>query len=367
MPKVAAQVRSALRPAATVRERISALFRVPDQLKHAAYDPLEPIMAHPRYDDASYQQLKRISQDHVVPNLASLVNNSITLLECNWRFIESFLVGLNYEIARELLWPNPTDQRGTYFAQFWDLRGVPGAFDAQHRIKPLYNDIAPIHGWKLNGQLTPLGGNRPEGRVITSNVVLVVRGDVFRRYPNTEVYAVRAAANPKPRQKDAFETFTRHAAVETQVTRKDPILSAQFEPDIQCFGFDLDPDEARGDAADPLKKPGWYFVLAQRFGEPRFGLDDPPESFASTPLPAVSAINDLKLGPPGQSPHRVRCAGPAGAAEVDRAEGPDDRFARGKARWPREDPNVGAADLATILLQTPFRMYFHANDMLGAP
>jgi hypothetical protein len=39
----------------------------------------------------------------------------------------------------------------------------------------------------------------------------------------------------------------------------------------------------------------------------------------------------------------------------------------GKARWPREDPNVGAADLATILLQTPFRMYFHANDMLGAP
>ena len=40
VPKVAAQVRSALRPAATVRERISALFRVPDQLKHAAYYPL---------------------------------------------------------------------------------------------------------------------------------------------------------------------------------------------------------------------------------------------------------------------------------------------------------------------------------------
>ena len=368
VPKVAAQVRSALRPAATVRERISALFRVPDRLKHAAYDPLEPIMAHPRYDDASYQQLKRISQDHVVPNLASLVNNSITLLECNWRFIESFLVGLNYEMARELLWRGyPTDQRGTYFAQFWDLRGVPGAFDAQHRIKPLYNDIAPIHGWKLNGQLTPLGGNRPEGRVITSNVVLVVRGDVFRRYPNTEVYAVRAAANPKPRQTDAFETFTRHAAVETQVTRKDPILSAQFEPDIQCFGFDLDPDEARGDAADPLKKPGWYFVLAQRFGEPRFGLDDPPESFASTPLPAVSAINDLSWGHLVNRRTEFDALGPLALPKLIAPKDLTIDSPGGKARWPREDPNVGAADLATILLQTPFRMYFHANDMLGAP
>jgi hypothetical protein len=363
-------VRSALRPAATVRERISALFRVPDQLKHAAYDPLEPIMAHPRYDDASYQQLKRISQDHVVPNLASLVNNSITLLECNWRFIESFLVGLNYEMARELLWRGyPTDQRGTYFAQFWDLRGVPGAFDAQHRIKPLYNDIAPIHGWKRNGQLTPLGGNRPEGRVITSNVVLVVRGDVFRRYPNTEVYAVRAAANPKPRQKDAFETFTRHAAVETQVTRKDPILSAQFEPDIQCFGFDLDPDEARGDAADPLKKPGWYFVLAQRFGEPRFGLDDPPESFASTPLPAVSAINDLSWGHLVNRRTDFDALGPLALLKLIAPKDLtiDSDSPGVKARWPRDDPAVGAADLATILLQTPFRMYFHANDMLGAP
>jgi hypothetical protein len=366
VPAVAAQVRMALRPAATVRERIDALFRVPQALKQAAYDPLEPIMAHPRYDDATYLHLKRIAQDHVVPNLASLANNSITLLECNWRFIESFMVGLNHEMTRELMWRGyPTDQRGTYFAQFWDLRGVPGALDAQQRIKPAFNDIAPIHGWRLNRQLTALGENRPEGRMITSNVVLVVRGDVFRRYPNTEVYAVRAAANPKPRQKDAFETYLRHAAAETQATRKDPILVAQFEPDIQCFGFDLDPDEARGDAADPLHKPGWYFVLAQRFGEPRFGLDDPPDSFAEAPLPAVTAINDLTWG------HLVRRRAEfdaLGALALGGLVAPKDLTIDspgGKARWPRGDAAVGAADLATILLQTPFRMYFHGNDMLS--
>ena len=31
------------------------------------------------------------------------------------------MVGLNHEMARELLWREyPTDQRGSYFRQFWD-------------------------------------------------------------------------------------------------------------------------------------------------------------------------------------------------------------------------------------------------------
>ena len=31
------------------------------------------------------------------------------------------MVGSNHEMGRELLWRGyPTDQRGTYFAQFWD-------------------------------------------------------------------------------------------------------------------------------------------------------------------------------------------------------------------------------------------------------
>ena len=35
------------------------------------------------------------------------------------------MVGLNHEFARELLWREyPTDQRGSYFRQFWDVRGV---------------------------------------------------------------------------------------------------------------------------------------------------------------------------------------------------------------------------------------------------
>ena len=36
------------------------------------------------------------------------------------------MVGLNHEFARELLWREyPTDQRGSYFRQFWDVARLP--------------------------------------------------------------------------------------------------------------------------------------------------------------------------------------------------------------------------------------------------
>ena len=43
-------------------------------------------------------------------------------METNQRFIEAYMVGLNYEFARKLLWREyPTDQRGSYFRQFWSV------------------------------------------------------------------------------------------------------------------------------------------------------------------------------------------------------------------------------------------------------
>ena len=121
------------------------------------------------------------------------------MLEVNWEFIESFLVGLNHEMARELLWRGyRTDQRGSYFRQFWDVRNIP-RFDAQRKVKEEFLDIHPIHGWKSFGKLRRLGMNRPEKRPIVKNLVLVIRGDLLRRYPNTHVYAVKAISNPKPR------------------------------------------------------------------------------------------------------------------------------------------------------------------------
>ena len=70
-------------------------------------------------------------QGHLVdelflPNINLIEPNSITLLETNQTFIEAYMVGLNHEFARELLWREyPTDQRGSYFRQFWDVARLP--------------------------------------------------------------------------------------------------------------------------------------------------------------------------------------------------------------------------------------------------
>ena len=56
---------------------------------------------------------------------------------------------------------------------------------------------------------------------------------------------------------------------------KTPLYEAKVDPDIYFFGFDLTAEEARGGtrrAAD-RRRPGWFFVIKERPGEPRFGFD----------------------------------------------------------------------------------------------
>ena len=68
-----------------------------------------------------YKPLSDRSAELFVPNLNLIPPDTITLLETNQRFIEAYMVGLNHEMARELLWREyPTDQQGSYFRQFWD-------------------------------------------------------------------------------------------------------------------------------------------------------------------------------------------------------------------------------------------------------
>jgi hypothetical protein len=346
----AATVRASLTPYVTVAERVSRMVTLPAAIKMPAYDPLETIMAYPEFDDATYEYLRKISDEYVVPNLSLLENNTVTLLEVNWRFVESYMVGLNHEMVRELLWRGyPTDQRASCFRQFWDVKGIPGVRDEQGRIKETARDIHPVHGWKLGGKLTVLGENRPVGKAIKNNVVLVIRGDLLRRYPNTDVYAVQAVPNPKPRPRDAFE----HTSRRPGTNRKDPIFTPKFPPDIFGYGFDLDREEVEGSAEANSPNLGWYFVLAQRFGEPRFGLDEPSDD---APAQAAKVLDLNWAHLPGLSPFGVvsvaanRPSMPPGGFVVDTS---------GRASW-----GADAGDMGAIFLQVPFRVYFHASRML---
>jgi hypothetical protein len=80
-------------------------------------------MAYPVLDLPMYKPLADMSSELFLPNINLIPENSITLLENNQKFIESYMVGINHEMSRELLWREyPTDQRGSYFRQFWDVR-----------------------------------------------------------------------------------------------------------------------------------------------------------------------------------------------------------------------------------------------------
>ncbi len=193
------------------------------------------IMAYPELHDASYRLLARYDRDRLLPGVDEIPPDSVTLLETNPRFVAAFLAGLNHELNRELLWRRyPTDQRGTPLRRFWDRVGGG-------------TDVAPIHQWRpLSSSLVDVAGGE-------SNLVLLIRGELLRRYPNTVVLAIKSIGPSTPSTNDA--------------DIKRPIFSGLLEPDISFFGFDLQDDDIHtGD--------GWFFALQEQITEPRFGFDE---------------------------------------------------------------------------------------------
>jgi hypothetical protein len=273
----------------------------------------------------------------------------VALLVTNQPFIEAYMVGLNHEMARELLWNEyPTDQRGSYMRQFWDVRGTepsPGQTLDPETLK----DIQEIHRWSESARL---GANsaRPPMPGNEERVVLLVRGELLRRYPNTEVYALSALASP-----------TRRRNLGTD--RKNPIFRGTLKPDVTFFGFDLTPSMVVGaeDPTDATVDQGWFFVLEEQSVEPRFGLD-----LATTFGGAVSDFNNLSWGHLADSANDL-----AQIKHIDlNAPLPDTRPITDPALpvWHADTglgrTNTRSADLAAITLQRPVRIAIHGSDML---
>ncbi|MFN8204006.1 MAG: hypothetical protein U0S48_15685 [Solirubrobacteraceae bacterium] len=326
---LADHVLGALAPARAVGERIAAAL--PVIAARPATDParLAPVMAHPRFRDPLFEPLRALSQDYVIPNLAGLPADSLTLMEPNARFIEAVLAGANHAFMQELLWREyPTDQRGTSFQVFWDTRD---ALD-----DPSREDIPPMPSWS--------GALGAQSATAAGVLVLVVRGELLVRFPGTVLLAQRAAfagGDPSaPRVLDPAGEV-RH-----------PILHARLDPDVTLAGFALTEDQARGHrpagTGDPKPAdPGWFFVLMERPGEARFGLDD------ATPPEGLRTWDDLAwdaLAAPGGTPNVAVTANAALAPSA---------LPAGSPVWGRT-----AADMAAILLQRPVLLARHAAEML---
>jgi hypothetical protein len=346
-------VRTALDPVRTIPARAQSVLVIPASARpQRPALTIEPVMAHPVFADPMYAPLRDTSAELLIPNLELIPMNTVSLLETNRRFIESYMVGVNHEMSRELLWREfPTDQRGSYFRQFWDVGDVvnrdPGRSPAE--IEERLRDIAPIHTWPRD---TALGTH--ESRAIPAGdepdaprLVLVIRGELLKRYPTAVVFAQRAAWGADEFGRDIRVLDETDPASNVRT----PAFAAEIEPDVKCLGFDLTADEVRGSPVRTDADAGWFFVIQERPGEPRFGLDLPAED---TP-PKPTAWDDLAWS---------HLATPEPIRFIDLDEGPetDGITAEPDAsiRW-----GSNAAEMAYILFQTPVMVAFHASDMLA--
>jgi hypothetical protein len=349
-----------------VAAQIDPLFAVPRRIYNGdslsfsdgytlpAPDEIVPILAAPNFRQPMYKSIADLSVDLLIPNLNLIPQNTISLLETNQKFIESYMVGINHEMGRELLWREyPTDQRGTYFKHFWDTNDRVNTEAMSPRLFEEANrDIGNIHEWSTTTRLGTHNERSSEG-VAEAKLVLVLRGDLLKKFPNAVIYAVQAEW-----QKDEFEqedySLPRIPAYDKATY---PSFGAKIEPDINFIGFDLTIEDARGttdiDPNDPPANPdpGYFFVIKERPGEPRFGFDIED---ASNPIPET--WNDLAFNHVEIANSHVDLVGP-GNLTPPNSKIPD--VAGIPVTWGKT-----SADMAMISFQNPFLVAIHAKEML---
>ncbi len=344
-----------LDPARTFRDAVRARLHVPWPARQVSDDPVAPVMAHPRYYLPTY---KWLGGEWVLPGVEQIDANSVTLLESNDAFVEAFLVGVNQELARELLFQGfPTDRRGTYCRQFWGSRIVPFpphldplTREADEWRAQFRDDIEPIHTWRKDADLGENGLRQTD----PNRAVILVRGELLSHYPGTRFLAAPALA-PGVYSTDEDEW-------------KEPVFSGELDPDLAFFGFDLTVAAARGDDGGF----GWFFVIQEPPTGTRFGLDLPPARDDGTFDAAVfgrtvKRWDALTWGDLAKDEeayrklHYVDLSG-EGAAALPRLEillrpGEPD------VAWHAADGST-AAHVAYATLQKRFRIVAHASALL---
>ena len=359
-------VKTKLNPSSTICKRVMGTLNVPESIGIYDKEKLKPIMSYPRFDAPVFRYLQAISLDYIIPNIDQIPDNTLMLMESNPAFIESYMAGLNHEMSRELLWREfPTDQRGSYFRRFWDVKDNIQEADESRKF-----DIKEMHTWD-----DQLGAHSPRIRPAANGdapasdyLVLVIKGDVLEKYPNTLVYAQKAVFQSTEGSKDA--TKPRRLAPDNDMNNfKFPVFQADLAKNISIFGFDLSAEEAKGSVEVPLKE-GWFFALRERPGQIKFGLDDyvDDDPNAEDPTnampPEVEAIqgNSLSIDSWNNLSWEHLVSSKAELLNFHL------NFERGLTLTgaPANQPvfNRSAADLASILLQNPVLFARHGREML---
>lgn len=361
-----------LHPYQTIPQMVLDKILLPTQLQgQLTAEKFDEVMHYPVFEIPMYKPLADLSSEYFLPNINLIDPNSIILLETNQKFIESYMVGLNHEMSRELLWREyPSDLRGSYFRQFWDVRSyLPEKDENLAQLKEKFKDIPELHRWSLISKLGEHDNREAQSdpNAATEEVVLVIRGELLKKYPTAVIYAQKAEWHRKQDGSIDFAkprhlvTITDEEAANPPKTKlKTPLYSAKVEPDIYFFGFDLTCDDAKG-VPNVEAEPGWFFVLKERAGEARFGLDIEGKTTKLT-------WNDLgwnDFGASFQDGNFIRIANsPIIQLSTTLPIDEDEKQQHKEDDYIKWKPDMDSADLAYILYQPPVMMAVHASDML---
>ena len=154
------------------------------------------------------------------------------------------------------------------------LRAVVVKEGLEEKLK----DIAPLVDWeeKSIGSNQSVSSQEEE----EESMVLVIRGDLLKRYPNAIIYAVDAVTLVDGADGTVPGLAEYLPDDKAEELRDFPIFKAILKPDTTFLGFPFDEYAARGvdDAGRDVNGGlGKYFVIEERVTEPRFGLDMPKD------------------------------------------------------------------------------------------
>ena len=325
--QLAADIRAGLDQAAAVEASVMSRLSLAAPIADATVrDPLQPLALTPRFRFPTFELLRAEFPDRVYPGASEIPDNCVTVLVPNRKAIESFLVGLNHEMSRELLWRGFPVRHGTFFSEFWDAAR---------------EEILPVEGWDTAGVL---GAHGPTAAA-QHTLLLVVRAELLRRIPRVAIYAAPA----KPGAGGMGRTVDLDPA-----QRRDPLFTGSLDPDIRFFAFNLTAVTARGVGSSD----GWYFVFQQHPTSPRFGLDEADTGFGTRPADwsdiawshvvttqqEAAAIVHLDAG--RTSPLAGVTLGDGGSSTLQH-------------KW-----GFSAAHMAHITLQRPVQIAIHGSDLI---
>lgn len=277
-----------------------------------AREPFRRVVLTPTFERPLLRDLAAIELAHVLPGFDRIPAESAALLEPDHGAVAAVLAGANHELAAELRWRGfPGDGRDTPLRTFWGRtrRERTGAIT----VVP---DVPPLRDWADGGAPPP-----PVG------IVIVLRGELFRRYPGAFVYLAEARWSGAHRVIGA--------------AHRTPLFHATLDDATVLCGFELARATVIGGAQPG--PPGWYVVIEEHPQEPRFGLGAGPAGPLHTWRDLAWAhVTDGDLRGP-----YLALGGPL----VSRRPTDDD-----DARW-----GVDAAQQAAITLRRPTRIAIHAS------